>query len=80
MDFFLKCSTPFYNQPKAYKLSNKTIAKDSYIQVLNLMYVCDKVLSQAIQKVEEYPTIITCDTEKKNFLSCGMFGAGTIRR
>ena len=52
---------------KAYKLSNKTIAKDSYIQVLNLMYVCDKVLSQAIQKVEEYPTIITCDTEKKEF-------------
>ena len=52
---------------KAHKLSNKTIVKSSYIQVLNLMYVCDEILSRAIQKNVQYQTAITCDTEKKEF-------------
>ncbi|OAA90732.1 hypothetical protein [Clostridium ljungdahlii] len=52
---------------KAYKYSNKTIYKNSYIQVLNLIYICDKDLSQATKRIEEYSKIIICDAESKHF-------------
>ena len=52
---------------KAYKLSNKTINENAYIQVLNLMYVCDKELSQAINKIKNYPNPQICVTEEKYF-------------
>lgn len=52
---------------KAYKYSNKPIHNNSYIQILNLIYICNKNLSEAIKKIRDYPEIITCDTEKKYF-------------
>jgi len=52
---------------KAYKLKKKTISKNVYIQVLNLMYVCDKDLTVAIKKISAHPGQIICDTEKKDF-------------
>lgn len=52
---------------KSYKQSNKQIPKNGYIQVLNLMYVCDKNLDNAITKIENYQTQIICETEEKYF-------------
>lgn len=52
---------------KAYKHETKAVVKNSYIQVLNLMYVCDSELTQAIRKNEEYPRSIICDTEGRDF-------------
>ena len=52
---------------KSYQHSNKQINRNSYIQVLNLIYVCDKNLSQAINKIKGYHDKIICDTESKYF-------------
>ena len=52
---------------KSYKRSKKLIQKNSYIQVLNLLYVCNKDLFQAIKTIAGYPNPIICDTEKKKF-------------
>ncbi len=52
---------------KAYQHSEKPIQKNSYIQVLNLLYICDKELSQAIRKIGDYPNPIICDTESRHF-------------
>jgi len=52
---------------KAYKRSNKLMQKNSYIQVLNLLYICNKDLSQAIKTIADYPNQIICDTEEKHF-------------
>lgn len=52
---------------KSYDEANKVIKQNSYVQILNLMYICNKELKQAINKVEKYTTPIICDTEKKYF-------------
>ena len=52
---------------KSYEYSNKDIENNSYIQVLNLMYICDKDLKQAINKHKKHSSVVFCDTEKKSF-------------
>jgi len=52
---------------KAYMSSNKQMNKNCYIQVLNLIYICYKNLSEATKKKLNYPNQINCDTEKKHF-------------
>ena len=52
---------------KAYKHANKTVKANSYIQMLNIMYICDKDLSSAINKFSACKTKLICDTEKKSF-------------
>ncbi|OOP73200.1 hypothetical protein [Clostridium beijerinckii] len=52
---------------KAYKVANKTIGTNTYIQVLNLMYICDKDLISAISKISEYDKIVNCEKEQKNY-------------
>jgi hypothetical protein len=47
-------------------MANKALPKNSYIQVLNLFYICDKELSVALNKIEKYPQIV-CDKERKPF-------------
>jgi len=52
---------------KAYLRKNKPINNNVYIQVLNLIYICDKDLPQAIKKISAHPSQKRCDTEKKDF-------------
>lgn len=52
---------------KAYLYSNKSIPKNSYVQILNLFYICDKTLPQAIEKLKSYPSPTICDTENRYF-------------
>jgi hypothetical protein len=52
---------------KSYNNANKNIRQNSYIQILNLMYICDKNLKQATNKAGKYSSQIICDTEKKHF-------------
>lgn len=52
---------------KGYKNSNIAIEENVYIQVLNLMYICNKDLSQAIEKIEDYKDPRICDSEGKDF-------------
>lgn len=52
---------------KAYEKSNIPIDKNVYIQVLNLMYICDKDLSQAIKKILDHKNPTICLSEGKYF-------------
>ena len=52
---------------KAFKYSEKKSHKNSYMQVLNLFYVCDNNLIQAIRKIETCQNRIICDAEDKYF-------------
>lgn len=52
---------------KSYKEMKKPVKVNSYIQVLNLMYICDKNLSNAIKKISDYDKPKICETEKKLF-------------
>lgn len=52
---------------KAYTDANKSVKVNSYIQVLNLMYICDKDLSNAIKKISNYKKPEICKTEEKIF-------------
>lgn len=51
---------------KAYENTNKTVEANSYIQMLNLMYICDKDLSSAIKKNLNYEEPVVCEAEKKS--------------
>jgi hypothetical protein len=50
---------------KAYNNAKEPIPKNSYVQMLNLIYVCDNDLGQAIKKIEEHPHPIICDKEEQ---------------
>lgn len=52
---------------KAYTYAKKPVKQNSYIQVLNLMYICDKDLNSAIKKIKEYEDPMHCETEGKSF-------------
>lgn len=52
---------------KAYGKSNMPIDENAYIQVLNLMYICDKDLDQAIKKIEGHKNPTICLSEEKDF-------------
>lgn len=52
---------------KAYQNSNIPIDDNAYIQVLNLMYICDKNLGQAIKKIVEHKTVVNCSGERRSF-------------
>ncbi|AGA68217.1 hypothetical protein Desdi_0689 [Desulfitobacterium dichloroeliminans LMG P-21439] len=52
---------------KAYRHCNKRIENRSYIQVLNLMYLCDKDLKQAIRRINAFPDQLICECENKEF-------------
>lgn len=52
---------------KSYKNANKTILPNYYIQILNTMYLCDKDLSSAINKISNCTEKLICETEKKSF-------------
>ena len=51
---------------KAYFKSGKKIPDNSYIQVLNLFYLCDADLNNAIKKYENSTSKID-ESENKNF-------------
>lgn len=52
---------------KAYESANKTIGTNLYVQVLNLMYICDKDLSSAIKKITKHDELLCCETEQKAY-------------
>lgn len=52
---------------KAYESVNKSIGTNEYIQVLNLMYICDKDLSNAISRISQYDKLSYCETEQKSY-------------
>ncbi len=52
---------------KAFLCSGKVIAHNSYIQVLNLMYICNKDLDEAIKKYKGLLNPKICETEGKFF-------------
>ncbi len=52
---------------KAYEKSDISVNENAYIQVLNLMYICDKDLSQAIKKIKVHKKPAVCLSEDKHF-------------
>lgn len=52
---------------KAYKLANIELPERSYIQVLNLFYLCEPDLNLAIGEAKEKAIKGICQTENKNF-------------
>ncbi|MCZ2845234.1 MAG: hypothetical protein O2U61_01850 [Candidatus Bathyarchaeota archaeon] len=52
---------------KAYQRAKKPIPRNSYVQILNLFYICDRNLDQALKKIDSHPNPIICGTEEKNF-------------
>lgn len=52
---------------KGYQRAKKPNPKNSYVQMLNLFYICDRNLNQAIKKIGVHPNPIICGTEAKNF-------------
>lgn len=52
---------------KSYQNSGKPIYDNYYIQVLNLMYICNKDLSQAVKEIRNYSDPVICDSEEKKF-------------
>lgn len=52
---------------KAYQMAKEPIPENSYVQMLNLLYVCDIKPEQAIKKVEKHNHLIICDTEEHTF-------------
>lgn len=49
---------------KAYESIDIEADKKAYIQVLNLMYICNKDLSEATKKIEIYESPRICNSEK----------------
>ncbi|WP_176224002.1 hypothetical protein [Thalassobacillus devorans] len=53
---------------KSHQRINKPIPESSYVQMLNLFYICDKDLNQAIKKIEvHHSSQSICGTEAKDF-------------
>ncbi len=52
---------------KTYKFAHKEVPKKSYIQVLNLFYLCNPILSNAIKEIEKYSTPKICNSENLDF-------------
>jgi len=52
---------------KAITAANKSINPNSYIQVLNLMYICDNNLENAITKINNCKNPLYCTTENGSF-------------
>ncbi len=52
---------------KAHRKANIPIKSGSYVQVLNLIYLCEKDLSEAIRKSKTLSENTMCDCEKKYF-------------
>jgi hypothetical protein len=52
---------------KAYKQKGQPASGHSYIQVLNLFYLCNPDLFEAIACIRSYRNLLYCDTEKKQF-------------
>ena len=52
---------------KAYQDADKELPERSYIQVLNLFYLCEADLNLAISQAENETTQETCQTENKLF-------------
>lgn len=55
---------------KAFELSKKPIMKNMYIQVLNLIYICNKDLNIALKEIHKYQMSEgqkICSTENSNF-------------
>ncbi|MDO9305418.1 MAG: hypothetical protein Q7T77_08795 [Sulfuricurvum sp.] len=52
---------------KSYANAAILVPERGYIQVLNLFYLCEPILSKAILSVKKYTTSIVCDSEKKSF-------------
>jgi hypothetical protein len=65
---------------KAYRRANKPIPDNSYVQVLNLIYVCDINPAEAIKKLEIHPNVIICDTERNTFPFIWYVWGGDNRR
>jgi hypothetical protein len=52
---------------RAYQTAEKPIPKNTYVQILNLFYICEKDLNQAIRKIKADPDPIFCGREQKKF-------------
>jgi hypothetical protein len=52
---------------KAYQRAKKPIPSNSYVQILNLFYICDRNLDQAIKNIDAHPNLPICRTEGRNF-------------
>jgi hypothetical protein len=64
-DKFLRSIYSIFKQ--AYQRANKPVPESSYIQVLNLLYVCDIKPEQAIKKIKKHDHPLICDTEERAF-------------
>jgi len=51
---------------KAYNKAEKEIIPNSYIQVLNLFYLCDPLLNQARRRMQEFPPNHPIDCSENN--------------
>jgi len=52
---------------KAYTAAGKQPPRGSYIQVLNIFYLCDPVLSRAINSINRHTNLAVCQTETQSF-------------
>ena len=52
---------------KSYSNAGKQITDGEYIQVLNLFYLCDPDLTNAIKSIRKYHSPMHCDSESKVF-------------
>ncbi|PGZ92214.1 hypothetical protein [Bacillus sp. AFS029533] len=52
---------------KAFEKAKKPIPSNSYVQILNLFYICERNLKQAIKKIDVHTNMSICGTEEKYF-------------
>lgn len=52
---------------KSYESKRKNIPNRTYIQVLNLFYLCNKDLNQAINQINNIQQTVVCQTEQNKF-------------
>jgi hypothetical protein len=52
---------------KSFKMANQKIPENSYVQVLNLFYLCSPDLDWAVRRIIEIGEAKGCVTEKKEF-------------
>lgn len=51
----------------AYKKAGKNTDKNSYIQILNLFYLCNPKLKDAVKEIQNYSKPIVCNSEKLSY-------------
>lgn len=52
---------------KSFNIADKTISSGEYVQVLNLFYLCDPVLVNAVGSISKYDSPMYCISESKKF-------------